>query len=84
MSDMFDKIKDAASGAVDKVKDLVDKDKDGDITDDAKGFVDQAKDSDALRKVEDHVEAQAEKGGALGGIADKADDAIDKVQGTKD
>lgn len=53
-------------------------------TDAAKDVVDKAKDSDALKKVEDKVEEQAEKGGTLGKAADLADEAIDTVQGTKD
>ncbi len=47
----------------------------------------QAKDlasTDIGKKVEDQVEKQAEKGGTVGGIADKADDQIDKLQGTQD
>ncbi len=60
------------SDFINKAKDTV-----GDV-------VDKAKDSGALDKVEDVVEDQAEKGGTLGAVADKADDAIDGIQGTKD
>ena len=60
------------SDFVEKAKDAV-----GDV-------VDKAKDSDALKKVEDTVEEQAAKDGTLGAAADKADDVIDKVQGTED
>src|SRR4051812_7585986 len=37
-----------------------------------------------LDKAEDIAEDKAEEGGTLGGIADKADDVIDQIQGTKD
>jgi hypothetical protein len=60
------------SDFTDKAKDMA-----GDLTG-------KLKDSDALNKVEDAVEGQAEKGGTLGSIADKADDVIDQIQGTKD
>jgi hypothetical protein len=50
----------------------------------AKGALDGLKDSEALEKVEDVVEDKAAEGGTLGSIADKADDAIDQIQGTKD
>ncbi len=40
--------------------------------------------SDIAKKAEDAVEDKAAEGGTLGSIADKADDAIDSVQGTKD
>ena len=35
-------------------------------------------------KAEDIAEDKAVEGGTIGGIADKADDAIDQIQGTKD
>ena len=60
------------SDIIDKAKDTV-----SDMTD-------KVKDSDALKKAEDMVEDKAAEGGTLGSIADKADDAIDQVQGTKD
>ncbi len=55
-------------------------------------FIDKAKDAVAdcrqhatlAKKAEDMVEDQAAKGGTVGSVADKADDAIDSVQGTKD
>ena len=37
-----------------------------------------------MKKVEQKVEEQADQEGALGTVADKADDAIDTAQGTKD
>lgn len=46
--------------------------------------VDKVKDSDLLKKAEDMVEDKAAEGGTLGSLAEKADDAIDSVQGTKD
>jgi hypothetical protein len=51
-----------------------------DLTDQAKDLAD----SDIGKKVEDQVEKQAEKGGTVGNVADKADDQIDKLQGTQD
>ena len=64
------------------VSDFMDKAKDmaGDAADKAKDVANSA----AGKKVEDQVEAQAAQGGTLGSIADKADDGIDEVQGTKD
>ncbi len=52
--------------------------------DKAKDAMGQAKDSEALNKAEDVAEKKATEGGTVGGLADKADDAIDTVQGTKD
>jgi hypothetical protein len=46
--------------------------------------VDSVADSSVVKKAEDMVEEKAEEGGTVGSIADKADDAIDSVQGTKD
>lgn len=61
------------------MSDFLNKAKDtlGDLTD-------KAKDSGLLDKAEDIAESQAEKGGTLGAVADKADDVIDQIQGTKD
>ena len=42
------------------------------------------KDNPLLDKAEDIAEDKADDGGTIGGIADKADDAIDQIQGTKD
>jgi hypothetical protein len=61
------------------MSDFMDKAKDA-----AGDVVDKVKDSDLLDKAEDVAEGQAEKGGTLGSVADKADDAIDQIQGTKD
>jgi hypothetical protein len=55
-----------------------------DFVEKAKDAMGDLKDSEALNKAEDVAEEQAEKGGTVGGLADKADDAIDTVQGTKD
>jgi hypothetical protein len=46
--------------------------------------VDKVKDSGLLDKAEDIAEDKAAEGGTVGAIADKADDAIDQIQGTKD
>jgi hypothetical protein len=46
--------------------------------------VDKVKDSGLLDKAEDVAEDKAAEGGTLGSVADKADDAIDQIQGTKD
>jgi hypothetical protein len=56
------------------------KDSAGDLTSQAKDLAN----TDVAKKVEDQVEKQADKGGTVGGLADKADDQIDKVQGTQD
>ena len=42
------------------------------------------KDNPLLDKAEDIAEDKTAEGGTIGGIADKADDAIDQIQGTKD
>lgn len=55
-----------------------------DFMDKAKAAVGDIKDSDALKKVEDIAERKAAEEGTVGSIADKVDDAIDQVQGTKD
>ena len=41
-------------------------------------------DNPLLDSAEDLAEDQAGGGGTLGAVADKADDAIDQIQGTKD
>jgi hypothetical protein len=63
------------SDFMDKAKDMA-----GNAADKTKDLANSA----AGKKVEDQAEAQAAKGGTLGSLADKADDAIDEVQGTKD
>ena len=63
------------SDFIEKAKDVA-----GDVADKAKDLAS----SDPAKTVEDKVEEQADKGGALGTVADKADDAIDAAQGTKD
>ena len=55
-----------------------------DFIDKAKGALGDAKNNPLLDKAEDIAESKAEQGGTVGGIADKADDAIDQIQGTKD
>jgi hypothetical protein len=52
--------------------------------DKAKDAVGDLKDNENLARAEDAVEGQAEKEGALGDLADKADEGIDKVQGSQD
>ena len=42
------------------------------------------KDNPLLEKAEDLAEDKAVEGGTIGAIADKADDVIDQIQGTKD
>ena len=61
------------------MSDFLDKAKDalGDATD-------KLKDSGLLDKAEDIAEDKAQEGGTIGTVADKADDAIDQIQGTKD
>jgi hypothetical protein len=61
------------------VSDFIDKAKDM-----ASDAIDKVKDSGLLEKAEDVAEDKAAEGGTLGAIADKADDVIDQVQGTKD
>jgi hypothetical protein len=46
--------------------------------------LDGLKDNPLLDKAEDIAEDKAGAGGTIGSIADKADDAIDQIQGTKD
>ncbi|MFT3852095.1 MAG: hypothetical protein QM733_05070 [Ilumatobacteraceae bacterium] len=50
----------------------------------AKDALGDIKDNPLLDKAEDIVEAKAKEGGTIGAIADKADDVIDQIQGTKD
>ena len=45
---------------------------------------DKVKDSGLLDKAEDIAEDKADDGGTVGTVADKADDVIDQIQGTKD
>ncbi|MEO8425373.1 MAG: hypothetical protein ABI595_15865 [Actinomycetota bacterium] len=45
---------------------------------------DKIKDSGLLDKAEEIAEDKAAAGGTIGTIADKADDVIDQIQGTKD
>ena len=61
------------------MSDFLNKAKDtlGDVTD-------KVKDSGLLDKAEDIAEDKAQEGGTVGSIADKADDVIDQIQGTKD
>ena len=54
------------------------------FVDKAKEALDGLKDSPLLDKAEDFAEDKADDGGTLGAIADKADDVIDQIQGTKD
>ena len=42
------------------------------------------KDNPLLDEAEDLAEDKAVEGGTVGAIADKADDVIDQIQGTKD
>jgi hypothetical protein len=50
----------------------------------AKDAVGGLKDSPLLDKAEDIAEDKADDGGTIGTVADKADDVIDQIQGTKD
>ena len=61
------------------MSDFLNKAKDalGDVTD-------KVKDSGLLDKAEASAEDKADDGGTVGVIADKADDVIDQIQGTKD
>lgn len=52
--------------------------------DKAKGTLGDLKHNPLLDKAEDLAESKADEGGTSGAIADKADDAIDQIQGTKD
>jgi hypothetical protein len=63
------------SGFMDKAKEMA-----GDLTKKAKGVLN----SDVGKQAEDQVEKKAAEGGTAGAVADKADDVIDEVQGTKD
>jgi hypothetical protein len=55
-----------------------------DFMDKAKAALGDAKNNPLLDKAEDIAESKAKEGGTVGGVADKADDAIDRIQGTKD
>lgn len=55
-----------------------------DFLDKAKDAVGGLKDNPLLDKAEDIAEDKAVEGGTIGSIADKADDVIDQIQGTKD
>jgi hypothetical protein len=46
--------------------------------------MDKVEDSGLLDKAEDIAEDKAAEGGTIGTVADKADDVIDQIQGTKD
>lgn len=50
----------------------------------AKDALGDIKDNPLLDKAEDIAEDKAKEGGTIGAIADKADDVIDQIQGTKD
>ena len=50
----------------------------------AKDALGDLKNNPLLDKAEDIAEDKAAEGGTIGSIADKADDAIDQIQGTKD
>ena len=50
----------------------------------AKEALGDVKDNPLLDKAEDIAEEKAAEGGTIGAIADKADDVIDQIQGTKD
>ena len=50
----------------------------------AKDALDDVKDNPLLDKAEDLAEDHANDGGTIGTVADKADDVIDQIQGTKD
>ena len=52
--------------------------------DTAKAALGDMQNNPLLDKAEDIAEDKAVEGGTIGGIADKADDAIDQIQGTKD
>ena len=55
-----------------------------DFIDKAKHALGGLKDNPLLDKAEDIAESKADDGGTIGAIADKADDVIDQIQGTKD
>jgi hypothetical protein len=50
----------------------------------AKDAIGDLKGNPLLDKAEDLAESKAAEGGTIGAIADKVDDAIDQIQGTKD
>jgi hypothetical protein len=55
-----------------------------DFMDKAKDALGSLKNNPLLDKAEDIAESKADLGGTIGAIADKADDVIDQIQGTKD
>jgi hypothetical protein len=55
-----------------------------DFLDKAKDAMGDLKDNPLLDKAEDVAEDKTADGGTIGSIADKADDVIDQIQGTKD
>jgi hypothetical protein len=55
-----------------------------DFMDKAKDALGDLKDNPLLDKAEDIAEDKAAEGGTIGTVADKADDVIDQIQGTKD
>ena len=55
-----------------------------DFLDKAKHALGDLKGNPLLDKAEDVAESKAEEGGSIGAIADKVDDVIDQIQGTKD
>jgi len=55
-----------------------------DFMDKAKGALDDLKGNPLLDQAEEIAEDQAEQGGTVRSVADKADDMIDQIQGTKD
>ena len=55
-----------------------------DFMDKAKGALGDLNNNPLLDKAEDIAEDKAHEGGTIGTVADKADDAIDQIQGTKD
>src|SRR4051812_9339066 len=55
-----------------------------DFMDKAKAALGDLKDNPLLDKAEDIADDKAQEAGTIGSIADKADDAIDQIQGTKD
>ena len=55
-----------------------------DFIDKAKDAVGDLKGNPLLDKAEDIAEDKAAGGGTVGAVADKADDVIDQIQGTKD
>jgi hypothetical protein len=55
-----------------------------DFLDKAKGALGDLKDNPLLDKAENIAEDKTDDGGTIGAVADKADDVIDQIQGTKD